>query len=942
MTNSIDQTDLQIDLDAARRQTQGGKFTTATNELDLLNDLRARRVSLPPHSEYEFGETIDWDVDPFKETNWCAQWYMLRWIDPLRRAADSGRIEDGRLWTEIVESWIDFDESGSGSSIFQWKDMTDAFRARTLIAGLPMVAKYFPAKLERVSQAVQRHGEWLANPNNHGHSNHLMHQLQALFACGRVLKNEQWTRQALEDLQKLFNSQHDSDGINREGAIAYHLFNHKWWREVIAALQIEGFSIEESDQVLQRGIEELVHATTPGGELVRIGDTGLTKPIGIDDERLRYVLTAGADGIIPEARVRQFQASGYLYARSGWGEYEREFSKETYLAVPYGRNDKVHGHKDAGSIIYFSQGVNWLADPGKYGYGKEPIVKRFLSRDTHNLISIEKRKFDPAVRIDLVNLEDSPERLVFTLVDRSYSGVEIHRQVVQSWNTDALVVVDTVRAEEPVVAHQRWLVDSGIKADRFKRGFNLRSGKAQAKLLFGGKLPSVSSYFGDADREFGWVATGWKQKAPAHQIELEKSGKRFRFITVLVPSSGKGEISAESVSSADPSLVAFDLNNGRVSERLVISKDGVFSSLESSENASLNSAMNESSYSVELRSEDRMGVLESISSAREYFGSQEVLKDNSIEDYDLSAVRKAASAKIDLGARAFLGDFGLSIDGTAELTGRDRIPYTKSSVESNAEFGAFKGKYSGAPLSDGIYTFDLENLRLAARIVGRPGSTLTVLFQGAIDRAKVVPPIFQRLASTVTFARGPVVSFYDASLDQNPDLRLGWYLGNERLDLQAAIAAIVRQIAVDLNVENFVCVGSSGGGFAAMQVATLAECSAIVFNPQSDLRNYHRPAVEDAMRTSFGCSLDEAMSEPDLLNRISVMARMENFSLPRIRVVANVEDGHHWRRHVVPLRDFYREHNDSEMLAVDEVSQGKGHVSVPTALYEETLKAAYA
>ncbi|MCF2570857.1 heparinase II/III domain-containing protein [Brevibacterium sp. UCMA 11754] len=937
-----DPSTLPIDLEAARRQTLGGKFTSIGNEQNALEELRQRTVTLPPHATYTFGDDIDWDVDPFQETNWCAQWYMLRWADPLRRSAEAGNPHDLLLWLEIVLSWIRFDTQEEGSSIFRWKDMTDAFRARTLIAGLPVVAERAPEHLPELIEALNKHGAWLADPQNHGHANHLMHQFQGLFACGRVLRNDVWTQQAVDGLQTLFDDEHDTDGINREGAIAYHLFNHKWWLEILDALEIEGFSVARFRETLRIGVEELVHATTPLGELVRIGDTGPTKPIGIDDDRLRYVLSAGADGRMPASRVKAYNASGYLYARSGWGEFERNFEDETFLAVPYGRSDKVHGHKDAGSLVYFSRGINWLADPGKFGYGKEPVVKRYLSRETHNLVTIRGRKFDASVRVELKDFEQDADRLTFVLVDLSYEGVRIERRVVLSFNTDALIIVDTIMADKQVTAKQRWLTDIGVTAKQLKRGFELNSEGKTAALIFSGKAPTVRMYLGDNDYGLGWVASGWKQQKPATQIELEKSGKRFRFITTICPAVGSSDDAIRTVPSADSSLIGMNIDNGRVSEQIFIAGSGVYSSSDEVVQAARGRIEHGKSSTLELKnSAARADLLDSLSKIRQALRTSPQAGSDIAKEEAEKLPAQSLFSPIDLGARAVLADIKPGSTGHSDSTvQRDRESYFTETLGGDDGYEIVGHQLEEFP-RDGVYTFDAHNLCIAAALIRRPGPILTVLFQGAIDRAKVTPPIFQRLSSTVDISDGPVVSFYDATLDQNRELRLGWYLGNELVDLHAEIALIVSKMADDLGCASVLCVGSSGGGFAAMHVAALASGSAVAFNPQTDLRKYHAPSAAVAMETVFGRPQLVHEIKTEELERISVMERFRTVGTPPVTVVANPEDTHHWTRHVRGLADFVDEQGTAEKLQIVEVPLGKGHISVPRDTYEKTLFEVY-
>lgn len=152
------------------------------------------------------------------------------------------------------------------------------------------------------------------------------------------------------------------------------------------------------------------------------------------------------------------------------------------------------------------------------------------------------------------------------------------------------------------------------------------------------------------------------------------------------------------------------------------------------------------------------------------------------------------------------------------------------------------------PRAAAIHTVDVGPLVLPFALQPDRGDILTVLFQGAVDRAKVRLPIFLRWRYQIELGLGPTLALADPTLDLSGAMRLGWYLGTEHDDLVPHLSTVIRRAADSLGVRHIVLAGSSGGGFAALQVASrLPEAVVVAMSPQTDLRQYSRRLVHSAV-----------------------------------------------------------------------------------------------
>src|SRR5699024_7007959 len=92
---------MALDFSVAARQAFG---TSVPQE--AVRKLLSGRLAMSPHPEWSLPATIDWRADPFGDVNWRSQYHMLRWLDPLRRAAAGGDDEAFAMWLRYVRDWV--------------------------------------------------------------------------------------------------------------------------------------------------------------------------------------------------------------------------------------------------------------------------------------------------------------------------------------------------------------------------------------------------------------------------------------------------------------------------------------------------------------------------------------------------------------------------------------------------------------------------------------------------------------------------------------------------------------------------------------------------------------------------------------------------------------------------------------------------------------------
>ena len=704
--------------------------------------------------------------------------------------------------------------------------------------------------------------------------------------------------------------------------------------------------------------EEIAHATRPDGTFVSIGDTDGGSPKNVGSPYTDYVTSGGATGQAPSDLVKVYDR-GYLFARSGWGETERNLDEETYFSVSFGAANRVHGHPDGGSLTYSANTINWVVDPGKFQYGYSIPRKHVVSRAAHSLVTIEGRTPRKNAAVSLARHTESARAHDFLFTDNSFDGVALSRRIIYSTGGEYLVVVDHVRSRQDVTGRQRWQLGPDVTAEASRHYVTLDAAGRKGAIAFAGTATALELVRGQNSPFDGWVATGWKKKTEATAVHATKSGTNFRFITVLAAGSDMHP-TIETVPGAPSGHFCLRVNTGRVSELVLVGKETVtfpttLPSPSSTEAELPNRQVKptRTGRPHHLDTQSRSQVFDLLAAARQQ-GHQQSTQSRSETAGQLlnEAQVRGLTDDVDLGITAAVTDLRQVERGRRNpklvephrtaLVNWDSDPTWRPTVypmplrHHRARFTSPK-----RPSEAEIHTLEAGPLLLPFALDPRAGDTLTVLFQGAIDRARIRIPIFLRWRYQLELQSGPTLAFADPTLDLSTSMRLGWYLGTEKTDLAAMIADTVQRAADALGVRHVVLAGSSGGGFAALQVGThLADSIVVAMSPQTDLRRYSPRLV--ALATEPALALRKKPDSGHLLKRVSVLERMSSLKqFPRTVLVSNPGDRLHVKHHEGPLRDFYEQSGYGSRVSTVEVDLGSGHRSVDNDTYGNILSGVY-
>ncbi|WP_229566220.1 acyltransferase [Kocuria rhizophila] len=202
---------------------------------------------------------------------------------------------------------------------------------------------------------------------------------------------------------------------------------------------------------------------------------------------------------------------------------------------------------------------------------------------------------------------------------------------------------------------------------------------------------------------------------------------------------------------------------------------------------------------------------------------------------------------------------------------------------------------------------------LDVRLVRQIGSALVGSFHGALSRQRYTLPRFERLASLLPTGEN-LILFSDPYLELNPELELAWFAGGPGVDLSAYIAGIVSAVADAWDVDKVVLTGSSGGGFAALQVGFQVTNSVVVaYNPQTSVYHYLAGGTSFSAQRAFLRAVhpnllaemdDKALKERDWTEQfgttLSPRKRYASVAPNHVIYVQNVEE-FHYTDHYLPF-----------------------------------------
>lgn len=231
-------------------------------------------------------------------------------------------------------------------------------------------------------------------------------------------------------------------------------------------------------------------------------------------------------------------------------------------------------------------------------------------------------------------------------------------------------------------------------------------------------------------------------------------------------------------------------------------------------------------------------------------------------------------------------------------------------------------------LSEGTVTTRFQRAR-------SPAAPLLVWLHGAVDRQRRSLPVFSGPVKDFAHAAHQL-AVCDPTLQRHETLRNGWYVGDERLNVQAELCDFFARAAHVLDAKRVVYLGGSGGGFASLYFSSKhANSCAVVVQPQTNLKYF--PYSRRYLKL---CWPGKALSDLRGTVCTDLCRHYAKGFRNAVVYIQGIADDAHFRDHFGPFQYAIRECTDSAAIFHVDYWGEAGHAAVPQPVVHSWIRAA--
>jgi hypothetical protein len=388
---------------------------------------------LDVHPPVRLGDDIDWTLEPVgdREWTWCLNRHIY-WSTLADAYHATGDEKYARKFNELVIDWVRKatpPAKSMGAATATWRTIECGIRqsnswphsyARFLHSPSFTVEgrmAYYKSVLEH-ARFLRRHptgGNWLTMEMDG-----LLH-IAILFP--EFKEAAEWQQYAFDRLLKELSIQVYPDGAQFELTNSYHFVAQKNFAAPVRLALLNGIKPPaEYLSKLEKMYEFMLYSMKPNGGQPAFNDSDPylgtrentlerykarsrsstlheISPYGagvelFNRDDLRFAMTFGQEGTIPEHTSHAFPWAGQFIMRSGWD------ADACYLAFDAGPFGAGHQHEDKLGFELAAYGRSFIIDPGRYSYAASPMRHFCLVTSSHSTVMVDRegqsrRRKDP-------------------------------------------------------------------------------------------------------------------------------------------------------------------------------------------------------------------------------------------------------------------------------------------------------------------------------------------------------------------------------------------------------------------------------------------------------------------------------------------------------------------------------------------------------------------
>ena len=505
-----------------------------TSPIERANNLLVNRYSLGGHPTVTLGSNPTWREDPLVNANWRFLHHSLGSVQNLLQAFALTRdLRYRDKATFLLKDWLADNPRSAPPSVFSWNDHSTALRANAFACA----SLYLPTE-QWLLNGLALHGSTLADPNFYVyHGNHALDQSMGLLEVGGQLGRTDWMNLARDRMGTLLLASVDTQGVTNEQSVGYQNYNRHRYGLAEQRLRAWRLAVPAAFSRIPLMTHFLAHGTRPDARYEMLGDTDLGAAVPVSGTIAEYAATQGRSGPRPTSTYAVYRA-GFLFARTGWGSAGRPFADERYMSLRFGPAPYIHGHSDGGSVGLYGYGTSLLVDPGGYTYNQDVWRNYFKGRTAHNVVTVDGITWNRFSHTTLTAQAHSSTMNFAQVYQPGNPGVSHIRTTTFSRNLGYVLVDDRLAAGSTRTFRQLWHLPADAKPYVKSTYFVTQRGRGnlQVRQLLGGSSSRV--VFGQTAPVQGWVAYRFAEKAAAPVVEVAKTGKTVRFLTLLATAPG--------------------------------------------------------------------------------------------------------------------------------------------------------------------------------------------------------------------------------------------------------------------------------------------------------------------------------------------------------------------------------------------------------------------
>lgn len=371
-----------------------------------------------------------WTRPPVTTPVWLMYFRGLLWTAQVAR--DAAQVGDTSTIDALVRTAVASVAANPdpGTSAAGWDEGTNLRRQQSLnclyrvSGGDPRLVPAIEATAKANLDPTRYYGLPRKGVHNHG----LMANL-ALLDAGTLLDRPLWATTATQRMVRDSAASWTPKGFTVEQSSWYMDHNIALWDTAADAVAANADPVIAAKAAgiranTTRARGALAHLTSPTGDLIPYGDGSLVRR-----------------PVVPQsATVVRDDVAGVLAGRWSWTD-----PRSGYYLLRYGPPRQQHGHQDRTALVWYTDGVPVLVDPGTYTYDPHPFGTYGRSTAAHSVLVPKGRTLDLASPVALVAATQAGATAGMSTRDSQYGVVH-----ARNWRVDegahTVTLTDSVAA----------------------------------------------------------------------------------------------------------------------------------------------------------------------------------------------------------------------------------------------------------------------------------------------------------------------------------------------------------------------------------------------------------------------------------------------------------------------------------------------------------------